>query len=263
MLLAPVVRRTARASTCSSWRNCAPRASSAPASTARWWNWTSRRRWTCASKHTHRGGGGPRQGARGPAAAPGGILRDRPALSDGLARMAFMDEPEREELVSPPSSPARVRLQPGGTGTAPVLLQQPGGACPECDGLGVRQFFDPARVVASPPEPGRWRGARLGPAQRLLLPDHQLAGGHYGSTSTPRSTNCRKRCATSSCTAAARRSSSSVHQRTRRQTIRRHAFEGIIPNLERRYRETESNAVREELAKYLSTHPAPTAAARA
>ena len=44
--------------------------------------------------------------------------------------------------------------------------------------------------------------------------------------------------------------------------VREHAFEGIVPNLERRYRETDSAAVKEELAKYLNTAPARNATAR-
>ena len=48
------------------------------------------------------------------------------------------------------------------------------------------------------------------------------------------------------------------HQNSRGETThRRHAFEGVIPTMERRYRETESNLVRDELAKYLSSQPCP------
>ena len=56
-------------------------------------------------------------------------------------------------------------------------FNSPMGACPACDGLGVAQFFDPARVVVHPgAEPGRRRRARLGPAQCLLLPADRIAG---------------------------------------------------------------------------------------
>ena len=57
-------------------------------------------------------------------------------------------------------------------------FNNPVGACPNCDGLGVKQLFDPGRVVRSPAsESRRWCDSWLGPAQRLLFPAYQFAGG--------------------------------------------------------------------------------------
>jgi excinuclease ABC subunit A len=66
-----------------------------------------------------------------------------------------------------------------------------------------------------------------------------------------------ERFAQSFCTAATRGHRFRLHQQSRRNPHRRHAFEGVIPNMERRYRETESNLVRDDLAKYLSSQPCP------
>jgi excinuclease ABC subunit A len=72
-------------------------------------------------------------------------------LSDGLARIADMDNPDQAELVfsarfaCPECGYALSELEP-----RLFSFNNPVGACPECDGLGVRQFFDPERVVAHP-----------------------------------------------------------------------------------------------------------------
>ncbi|HBG52464.1 MAG TPA: excinuclease ABC subunit UvrA, partial [Gammaproteobacteria bacterium] len=72
-------------------------------------------------------------------------------LGDGLAMLAFMDEPERDEqlfsarLACPHCGYSLQELEP-----RQFSFNNPAGACPECDGLGVQQFFDPSRVVAHP-----------------------------------------------------------------------------------------------------------------
>ena len=72
-------------------------------------------------------------------------------LSDGVARVAFMDEPKREELVfsdkfaCPICGYSLAELEP-----RLFSFNNPAGACPTCSGLGVQQFFDPARVVHHP-----------------------------------------------------------------------------------------------------------------
>src|SRR5690606_25994301 len=72
-------------------------------------------------------------------------------LSDGIARVAFMDEPKAAELVfsarfaCPQCGYSLAELEP-----RLFSFNNPVGACPTCDGLGVRQFFDEARVVAHP-----------------------------------------------------------------------------------------------------------------
>ena len=122
------------------------------------------------------------------------------------------------------------------------------------------QFFDPARVVVHP-ELSLAAGAVRGWDRRnayyfQLIPRWPST---TASTSTRRGRRCRRRSragrAVRQRRGADRPSATSPKPAAARQ--RKHRFEGIVPNLERRYRETESAAVREELAKYISERPCP------
>ncbi len=138
-------------------------------------------------------------------------------------------------------------------------FNSPVGACPGCDGLGMAEFFDPNRVVVHP-ELSLAAGAVRGWDRRNAyyfqliaslakhfkfdvdapwqsLPENVKQAVLYGSGED--------QITFTYFTEAGGRSQ------------RKHRFEGIIPNLERRYRETESPAVREELAKYISERPCP------
>jgi excinuclease ABC subunit A len=181
-------------------------------------------------------------------------------LSDGVARVSFMDEPKREELVfsdkfaCPICGYSLQELEP-----RLFSFNNPAGACPTCSGLGVQQFFDPARVVHHSHlslAGGAIRGWDRRNAYYFALV--QSLGRHYKfDVEVPW------------------QDLSAKHQKVvlygsgddkiefryvdaKGGTMRRsHKWEGVIPNLERRYRETESIAVREELAKYLSNQPCP------
>ncbi len=138
-------------------------------------------------------------------------------------------------------------------------FNSPIGACPGCDGLGVTQFFDPARVVVHP-QLSLAAGAVRGWDRRnqyyfqLIL---SLAR-HYGfDVDTPWDelpAQTRERVLYGSGTELV-----SIRYLTGASgaVTRRHRFEGIIPNLERRYKETESPAVREELARFISDRDCP------
>jgi excinuclease ABC subunit A len=181
-------------------------------------------------------------------------------LSDGVARVSFMDEPQRAELVFSDRFACTVcgyslqELEP-----RLFSFNNPAGACQTCSGLGVQQFFDPSRVVHHPHlslAGGAIRGWDRRNAYYFALvqslakhykfdieePWQDLSAKHqkvvlYGSGEDK--IDFRYVSATGG-------------------TLRRsHKWEGVIPNLERRYRETESIAVREELAKYLSNQPCP------
>ena len=138
-------------------------------------------------------------------------------------------------------------------------FNNPAGACPECDGLGSIQFFDPVRVVAYP-HLSLAAGAIKGWDKRNQFYFQMLESlaAHYAfDTATPfedLAENIRR----------------IVLYGSGKETIkfrylnekgtrfdRTHAFEGIVPNLERRYRETDSLMVREELSKYLNSKPCP------
>jgi excinuclease ABC subunit A len=139
-------------------------------------------------------------------------------------------------------------------------FNSPVGACPECDGLGVSQFFDPARVVVHP-ELSLAAGAVRGWDRRNAYYFQLIASlaKHYGfSVDTPwqeLSDDVRQAVLYGS---SGELISFSYLTDAGGRSQRRHKFEGILPNLERRYRETESAAVREELAKYISERPCPT-----
>ncbi|MEO7325778.1 MAG: excinuclease ABC subunit UvrA [Dokdonella sp.] len=138
-------------------------------------------------------------------------------------------------------------------------FNSPVGACPACDGLGVAQFFDPARVVVNP-QLSLSAGAVRGWDRRnqyyfqLIL---SLAKHYKFDVDTP----------WNELSAATRQhvlyGSGNELISFRYVTgasgavARKHRFEGIVPNLERRYKETESPAVREELAKFISDRACP------
>ncbi|MEO7064219.1 MAG: excinuclease ABC subunit UvrA [Dokdonella sp.] len=138
-------------------------------------------------------------------------------------------------------------------------FNSPVGACPACDGLGVTQFFDPARVVVNAQlslAAGAVRGwDRRNPYYFQLI---QALAKHYKfDVDTPWSD-------LSEATRQHVLYGSGDEQVSFRYVTgasgavtRKHRFEGIVPNLERRYKETESPAVREELAKFISDRDCP------
>jgi len=181
-------------------------------------------------------------------------------LSGGLARLAFLDEPARAELVfssrhACPVCGFSVPL------LAPKLFSfnNPSGACPTCDGLGVQPFFDPQRVVVHPHLPlasGAIRGWDRRNVYYFQL-IQSLARHYRFDVETPWTElpeQVQRVVLYGSGGELIEFRQTGVKGRTQR---RRQAFEGILPNLERRYRETESSTVREELAKYLGTRPCP------
>ncbi|WP_297528539.1 excinuclease ABC subunit UvrA [Thiohalobacter sp.] len=181
-------------------------------------------------------------------------------LADGIARVAPLDEDGPEELVfsarfaCPVCGYALSELEP-----RLFSFNNPVGACPSCDGLGVRQFFDPERVVAHPHlslAGGAVRGWDRRNAYYFQL--ISSLADHYGFDIETPWEELPERIRDIILYGSGKEKIEFQYVTERRGfTTRRHAFEGIIPNMERRYRETESHVVREELAKYLSTRPCP------
>jgi excinuclease ABC subunit A len=136
-------------------------------------------------------------------------------------------------------------------------FNNPVGACPKCDGLGNVDFFDPERVVAHP-DLSLASGAIRGWDRRNQFYFQLLASlaDHYEfDIETPFEELPED---PPSCWAApARQDRLPLPLRRRPPVLKEHTFEGIIPNLERRYRETDSVAVREELAKYRANCACP------
>ncbi len=138
-------------------------------------------------------------------------------------------------------------------------FNNPMGACPKCDGLGVIQFFDPKRVVTQPTASlagGAIRG--WDKKNQFYFQIIESLAAHYGfSVDTPWNElpdDVQQLVLYGS-------GSEAINFRYLNEKgtrfDRSHSFEGIIPNLERRYRGSDSNAVREELAKYVSNSACP------
>ena len=181
-------------------------------------------------------------------------------LSGGLARLTFLDEPQREQLTFS----SRHACPVCGYSVPPLepklfSFNNPAGACPSCDGLGVQEFFDPQRVVLHP-HLSLAGGAVRGWDRRN---DHyfhliQSLSKHYGfDIETPWTELAEPVRQVLLHGSGAEAIEFSYREEAGRKSRRRHPFEGILPNLTRRYRETESAMVREELARYLGTRPCP------
>ena len=181
-------------------------------------------------------------------------------LGEGVARIAFLEEAKREELVFSDKFACKIcgyalpELEP-----RLFSFNNPAGACPGCDGLGVKQFFDPARVVTHP-QLSLAGGAVRGWDRRnayyyqmvLALADHYQFDPEAPYTSLP------GRAQDVLMQGSGAEEIEFRYFDSRGRTIRRsHRFEGILPNLDRRYRETESLTVREELTRYLGTRRCP------
>jgi excinuclease ABC subunit A len=138
-------------------------------------------------------------------------------------------------------------------------FNNPMGACPRCDGLGAVTFFDPRRVAAFP-DLSLASGAIKGWDRRnqFYFQMLQCLAQHYGfDIETPFGELPEKiRDAVLQGSGTDKIKFTYVGERGNKH-VREHAFEGVIPNLERRYRETDSIVVREELAKYLNTRACP------
>jgi excinuclease ABC subunit A len=179
-------------------------------------------------------------------------------LGEGSALVVSMDDPKADPILfssrysCPVCDYSLPELEP-----RLFSFNSPVGACPTCDGLGVAQFFDPSRVVVHP-ELSLAAGAVRGWDRRNAYYFHmiQSLAKHYGfKVDTPwQELDPDVRQAVLYGSGSETISFTYISDSgTRHQ--RKHRFEGIVPNLERRYRETESAAVREELTKYISERP--------
>lgn len=182
------------------------------------------------------------------------------SLADGIALVAPMDEDEDvEEIIfsarfaCPVCGHSISELEP-----KLFSFNNPAGACPTCDGLGVKQFFDARRVVNG--ELTLAEGAIRGWDRRNVY-YFQMLGSlaqHYGFSLEEPFDELGAEHQKVVLYGSGRESVDFRYLNDRGDIVKRsHPFEGILPNLERRYRETESATVREELAKFLSTQPCP------
>ena len=138
-------------------------------------------------------------------------------------------------------------------------FNSPAGACPTCDGLGLKDFFDPKRVVAYPHL--SLAGGAIKSWDRknsYYFSVITAMAKHYKfDTETPWEDLPKKAQQVMLFGSGTEEVEFRYQHGTGRTTKKKHRFEGIIPNLERRYKETDSLPVREELAKYLGSQPCP------
>ncbi len=180
-------------------------------------------------------------------------------LAEGIAAVALMDGQEPDKIFSSKHACALCDYSLSELEPRLFSFNNPAGACPDCDGLGVKQFFSEEKIIQNG-ELSVAEGALRGWDKRNLYYFHMLISlaKHYGfSVDTPWKKLAKKYQA-----AILSGSGDDVINFTyindRGDTYSRaHAFEGVIPNLERRYRDTDSTSVREELAKYLSSQCCP------
>ncbi|MFO7787157.1 MAG: excinuclease ABC subunit UvrA [Halospina sp.] len=182
------------------------------------------------------------------------------ALADETARVASMDEDGSQELVF---SARHACPECGYSISAPeprtFSFNNPAGACPTCDGLGVDQFFDPQRLIRNP-ELTLAEGAIRGWDRRSVYYFQMLesVATHYGCDLDTPWEQLPEWFQRTVLRGTGDEAITFRYVNSRGQAVdREHPFEGVIPNLERRYRETDSQTVREELSRSLSARPCP------
>ncbi|QYK05781.1 excinuclease ABC subunit UvrA [Shewanella zhangzhouensis] len=176
-------------------------------------------------------------------------------LSGGIAVVASMEEGAAEEMIfsanfaCPHCGYSMAELEP-----RIFSFNNPAGACQTCDGLGVQQFFDPERVIVSG-ELSLAGGAVRGWDRRNFYYFQMLKSlaEHYEFDVEAPFSELNAKVQKIVLYGSGKEEVAFRYVNDRGDVVvRKHPFEGILNNMDRRYRETESNTVREELAKYIS-----------
>lgn len=177
-------------------------------------------------------------------------------LSGGIAVVGWMDDQEQEEIVfsanfaCPKCGYSMQELEP-----RLFSFNNPAGACGTCDGLGIQQYFDPSRVILDE-NISIAEGAIKGWDQKNYYYFQMLTSlsEHYGFDLYAPFNSLPKKTQEIILKGSGRTEVEFKYINDRGDIrVKRHPFEGILNTLERRYHDTESSAVREDLAKYIST----------
>lgn len=181
-------------------------------------------------------------------------------LSGGLVLVADMDAPEKEPMMfssqfsCPHCGYSLSELEP-----RLFSFNNPAGACQTCDGLGVKQYFDPDRVVHDD-SLSVGEGAIRGWDRRSVYYYQMLCSvaDHYGFDIDTALADLKPEHRDAILRGSGDEKIEFIYVNSRGDRVSKsHPFEGVLPNLERRYRETDSQMVLEELSKYLSIQPCP------
>lgn len=181
-------------------------------------------------------------------------------LSDGVALVMDMDDEKSEALVfssrfaCPSCGYSISELEP-----RMFSFNNPAGACGSCDGLGVTQFFDPDLVVADR-DLTLAEGAIRGWDRRNIYYFHMLSSlaDHYEFDVEVPFKKLSKKNQDVILNGSGRTRIDFSYANDRGDVIRRtHRFEGVLPNMQRRFRETDSSMVRENLQKFMRVTDCP------
>ncbi|WP_127556330.1 excinuclease ABC subunit UvrA [Saccharospirillum alexandrii] len=180
-------------------------------------------------------------------------------LSGGIVKMVYMDGDGPDMLFSnrfacPVCGYSITELEP-----RMFSFNNPAGACEQCDGLGMKQYFDGGKVVRDAAL-SLAEGAIPGWDRRSVYYFSQLQslGEHYGVDIDQPFKDLPKRFQRYVLDGTGKTEIEFSYVNSRGATYSRsHAFEGVMPNMERRYRETDSQMVREELSKFLTEQDCP------
>ncbi|UVK78097.1 MAG: excision nuclease subunit A [Sodalis sp. Fse] len=180
------------------------------------------------------------------------------SLSTGIAVVVELDDIEAKELLfstnfsCPVCGYSMSELKP-----QVFSFNHPSGACSTCAGLGVQQYFDPDRVLQNQ-EISLADGIICGWDRRNFYYFQMLRslGAHYKFDVEAPFRELHPTIQQKILFGSGKETIKFAYVNDRGQTsVRRHPFEGVLPNMERRYKETESAAIREELSKYISNRP--------
>ncbi len=182
-------------------------------------------------------------------------------LADGLARVSFIDaKNDSQDMIfsaryaCPECGYSISELEP-----RMFSFNNPAGACGDCDGLGVKQYFDPDMVIQDV-DMSLAEGAIRGWDRRNIYYFHMLKSlaEHYKFDIDTPYKKLKKKHTNAILYGSGRDRIDFSYTNDRGDVIqRRHKFEGVIPNMERRYHETDSTMVRENLQKYLTVRSCP------
>ena len=182
------------------------------------------------------------------------------SITNGIVKVANLDDPQAEEhlfsanFACPICGYSISELEP-----RLFSFNNPAGACPECDGLGVQQYFDAKRIVQMP-EVSLAAGAIKGWDRRNFYYFQMLTSlaDHYKFDIDQPYEKLPEKVKDILLNGSGKTEIQFTYSNDRGDVVKRvHPFEGIINNLARRYKETESQTIREELAKYISNRPCP------
>ncbi|MCH7672117.1 MAG: excinuclease ABC subunit UvrA [Proteobacteria bacterium] len=182
-------------------------------------------------------------------------------LANGLAVVSVVQERKKSKDIVFSSLFACPKCGHSISELEPRLFSfnNPAGACPGCDGLGVKQFFDEQRIIVDE-SLALSEGAIRGWDRRNIYYFQMLTSlaAHYGFKVDTAFNKLPRKYQNLVLRGSGKEVIDFHYINDRGDTITRsYPFEGILPNMERRFRETESSHVREDLSKYLSTQPCP------